>query len=219
MTSTPAPSKTPPGFAAKQPSGPTNPPAPPSNTPSAMVSRTTSFVDRDKYLTKFNYLTIALSKLPGMTPLHKYLRDSGAFATIADTLTVLFGPFLLLYEAGLSTAGLRLLSSYPNLARTAIPVPYGAHNSQTSDLYLSQPSSPTSSLIIFVHGGAWGSGFRSMYFGIALSFLKKGYDVALVGYRVFPEADVAGQCGDVRDAIEAIERWRVEEGGKWKSVT
>ncbi len=59
--------------------------------------------------------------------------------------------------------------------------------------------------IVIVHGGAWGSGFPSMYALTAIPFLNAGYShVALVGYRTFPTATLDGQLDDVTDALECV---------------
>mmetsp|Transcript_58221 Transcript_58221/g.142353 ORF Transcript_58221/g.142353 Transcript_58221/m.142353 type:complete len:517 (-) Transcript_58221:62-1612(-) len=61
--------------------------------------------------------------------------------------------------------------------------------------------------IIFVHGGAWGTGFPAMYSLVALPFLRrKKYNVAIVGYRTYPDANLLQQADDVVDAIAALQR-------------
>lgn len=67
------------------------------------------------------------------------------------------------------------------------------------------PSSKENRTIVFVHGGAWGSGFPSMYSLVATPFLNEGYGtVAMVGYRTYPSATVDGQVGDLVLAFEKI---------------
>jgi pimeloyl-ACP methyl ester carboxylesterase len=58
--------------------------------------------------------------------------------------------------------------------------------------------------IIFIHGGAWGTGFPAMYMLVALPFLEKRYSVAIIGYRTYPDASAMEQARDVADAIQAI---------------
>mmetsp|Transcript_58219 Transcript_58219/g.142341 ORF Transcript_58219/g.142341 Transcript_58219/m.142341 type:complete len:507 (-) Transcript_58219:62-1582(-) len=61
--------------------------------------------------------------------------------------------------------------------------------------------------IIFVHGGAWGTGFPAMYSLVALPFLRrKKYNVAIVGYRTYPDANILQQADDIGDAIAALQR-------------
>jgi len=55
-----------------------------------------------------------------------------------------------------------------------------------------------SSLVVFVHGGAWGSGKPWMYRLVARPLLELGYSVAILGYRTYPTADVKGQVNDVK---------------------
>lgn len=58
------------------------------------------------------------------------------------------------------------------------------------------------------HGGAWGSGRPWMYRLVALPFLRIGVAVAIVGYRVYPDAEVTGQVDDLEAALREIRRRR-----------
>ena len=62
--------------------------------------------------------------------------------------------------------------------------------------------------IIFVHGGGWGSGSPEHYVLAAIPFLNSGRysQVAFVGYRTYPSADVQGQIDDVAAAIQVVPR-------------
>jgi acetyl esterase/lipase len=72
------------------------------------------------------------------------------------------------------------------------------------------PASPSPSLqedqsITIVHGGAWGSGQPELYLLAATPFLNAGYaQVAIVGYRTYPTADVQGQVDDIASALRVI---------------
>ncbi|KAL7558359.1 hypothetical protein ACA910_004024 [Epithemia clementina (nom. ined.)] len=60
-------------------------------------------------------------------------------------------------------------------------------------------------LIVFVHGGAWGSGFPSMYRLVATPFVTQAQmSVAIVGYRTYPDADVPGQMDDLVRALQRL---------------
>ena len=86
---------------------------------------------------------------------------------------------------------------------------YGSHPRQCIDVIdpattkTSDPS-PRRRLVIFVHGGAWGSGFPALYRLVAQSFPES--TVALVGYRTYPTTNVNGQVEDVQRAVEALQK-------------
>ena len=61
-------------------------------------------------------------------------------------------------------------------------------------------------LVIFVHGGAFGSGFPAMYRLMAIPFLSSTYNVAIVGYRTYPNGLATDQMEDVRSAIGLLQR-------------
>jgi len=65
---------------------------------------------------------------------------------------------------------------------------------------------PVRGTIFFVHGGAWGAGCPWMYRLIAPAFLSRGFAVAIVGYRTYPDAKcvVRDQVGDIKDAWNAL---------------
>ena len=57
-------------------------------------------------------------------------------------------------------------------------------------------------MVLFVHGGAWGSGERWQYTPLAWALAREaGAIVGIVGYRLYPEAMVDEQVTDVRLAM------------------
>jgi acetyl esterase/lipase len=70
----------------------------------------------------------------------------------------------------------------------------------SSDSHLAPPTS----LIFFVHGGAWGSGFPELYRLVATPFVRANYTVAIVGYRTYPTSNVQGQVKDIAIAMETL---------------
>lgn len=82
---------------------------------------------------------------------------------------------------------------------------YGSATVQAVDYWRARPkiSAP---LIIFVHGGGWQRGSKE---SVARSwklmhYHGSGYNVAAVGYRLYPEATVEEQAGDIAKAIAAL---------------
>lgn len=64
--------------------------------------------------------------------------------------------------------------------------------------------------VIFVHGGAWGSGFPTMYLLAATPFVNRGYTFCVVGYRTYPDAGCLEQAQDVVDAVQRIQKEMVQ---------
>jgi arylformamidase len=60
---------------------------------------------------------------------------------------------------------------------------------------------PNAPLFIFIHGGYWQRGDKSVYSFIAESFLSSGIDVALIGYQLCPGATMTNIVEKIREAI------------------
>ena len=56
-------------------------------------------------------------------------------------------------------------------------------------------------LFIFVHGGYWQRGDKSVYSFVAESFINSGIDVALIGYQLCPSASMT-------NIVEKIQEYR-----------
>lgn len=92
---------------------------------------------------------------------------------------------------------------------SAIPsraITYGTAAQQTLDLYLPQAARPASGypLVVYVHGGGWRNGDRSMVQQKPDFFIGKGWGFASVGYRLLPEAPVEQQAQDVASALRRL---------------
>ena len=64
-------------------------------------------------------------------------------------------------------------------------------------------------LFIFVHGGYWQRGDKSVYSFVAESFINSGIDVALIGYQLCPDASMTNIVEKIQEAIIWI--WRNAE--------
>jgi acetyl esterase/lipase len=148
-----------------------------------------------------------------------FLRDTGTLRTIVDTSVLLAAPEIIqsypsafydfLQLSGISIGNRNNKkceeSTIDQKQRVQFSqFSYGANTRQVVDLI--RPSRDLSTvksqkLVIFVHGGAWGSGFPSMYRLAAKPFLEQGYSVAVLGYRTYPDADVAGQISDIAKSL------------------
>lgn len=133
-------------------------------------------------------------------PVQYWLRDSGVMRFIIDrplSLAVLLPS---------------VLSKYPQALPLYLTLPtkrlrYGSHSRQ--EIHLVEPPTTSTvaanqSLVVFVHGGAWGSGFPELYRLCSLPFLERGQTVAVVGYRTYPCATVPEQVEDLRQSVEYL---------------
>lgn len=77
---------------------------------------------------------------------------------------------------------------------------YGTDSLQKLDYW--KPVTPGSPLVIYVHGGGWKRGDKTLAAGEkATHYLQQGYAFASLGYRLVPACKVEDQAQDVADAI------------------
>lgn len=86
-------------------------------------------------------------------------------------------------------------------------ISYGSDALQKIDFH-AVPGKPNAPLVVFVHGGGWKRGDKSMMDGSAkLSHWRElGYAVASVNYRLVPAAKVEDQAADVASAVATLRR-------------
>jgi arylformamidase len=94
-------------------------------------------------------------------------------------------------------------------ALAALPpevVAYGAHERQAVDLF--RPGGEARGLLVFAHGGYFQRRHRRDFAWIAPPWLARGIAVAVVGYRLCPEVELAALIEDVlaaaRAALDAV---------------
>ena len=56
-------------------------------------------------------------------------------------------------------------------------------------------------LYVFIHGGYWQRGDKSVYSFVSESFLNNGIDVALIGYQLCPDASMTSITDQMRKAL------------------
>eukprot|EP00934_Nitzschia_sp_Nitz4_P002075 Nitzschia sp. Nitz4//scaffold134_size62860//51430//52924//NITZ4_006336-RA/size62860-snap-gene-0.7-mRNA-1//-1//CDS//3329535520//2075//frame0 len=137
----------------------------------------------------------------GALPLawQNHIRDSGSFRSICDRLvTASFVPGAMVNPS----AALRFL----RLTQSCRFASYGEHPSQVVDMFEPKGKDPSewTGMLYFVHGGAWGSGKPWFYRLLAQPFLELNMVVAIVGYRVYPDADVPQQVEDLEAAYQFL---------------
>ncbi len=87
---------------------------------------------------------------------------------------------------------------------------YGSHERQVMDLYLPQENDGEVGLILFIHGGGWVSGDKSVYKdAIRISCEDLGYAAAAINYRYISETV---NLNDIADDIELALKKIKEEG-------
>lgn len=133
-------------------------------------------------------------------PFQYFLRDSGLLRFLVNSLVLLAIPSLL-QNYPTAWNDLQTLLSRKNTSFQRVQ--YGTHRSQIMDMIRTQQSQKW---IAFVHGGAWGSGFPLLYRLVA----NVGFNVAIIGYRTYPDTNVDGQ---IQDVAQATERLRQQEEG------
>lgn len=113
----------------------------------------------------------------------------------------------------------KLIGVYPfiSVASTAVPeivkeiknityVRYG-NRALLLDLYLPQKNSKQPHpAIIFVHGGGWGSGYRTNFTPFAVAMAEHGYVAATISYRLSGEAKYPAAIHDAKAAIRWLRR-------------
>jgi acetyl esterase/lipase len=97
-------------------------------------------------------------------------------------------------------------------ARVSSTVIYGDHDRQQVDVYTPDDAVGDAPLVVFIHGGGWSIGNRSMVQAKPQHFKQAGYVFASAGYRLLPETPVEQQAADLGAALRAL-RGQAEAGG------
>lgn len=91
-------------------------------------------------------------------------------------------------------------------------VVYGEHLRQQVDVYTPDDAVGDAPLVVFIHGGGWQIGNRSLVQAKPQHFKDQGYVFASAGYRLLPDAPVEQQAADIGAALRAL-RGQAESGG------
>ena len=81
---------------------------------------------------------------------------------------------------------------------------YGDGDRDKLDVFLS--GTENAPLFVFIHGGYWQRGDKSVYSFVADSFVQSGIDVALIGYELCPDASMSKMFAKIQQAL--IWLWR-----------
>ncbi len=95
-------------------------------------------------------------------------------------------------------------ADYRARADAALDCAYGAHERERIDLFRSgQAGTP---LLVYIHGGYWQRGDRSIYSFVAKAFNAAGIDVAVIGYPLCPEVSMSRITESIRHALAWLYR-------------
>lgn len=94
-------------------------------------------------------------------------------------------------------------------------IAYGDRKKQRMDLYFPAGRAPLATLV-FVHGGRWRSGHKDDYRFVGRALAERGFAVAVVGYRLYPEVHFPVFVQDVAQAIGHLQQHNAQLG--WPSL-
>lgn len=105
-------------------------------------------------------------------------------------------------------AGVNKVSTAPAYADSCnhvIGIPYADDPRQVVDIYYADPAIRKNAVLIDIHGGFYVAGMRQNNRQFASVFLKEGYDVVLVEYRLNDGTrDVEDELGDCAKALDYL---------------
>ncbi|WP_416355024.1 alpha/beta hydrolase [Aureimonas phyllosphaerae] len=117
---------------------------------------------------------------------------------------------LLLSLAGFLSAcsGAALLNSVTSRAgyETVRNLRYMPGDRGTLDLYVPYGAGPATPIVVFIYGGSWDSGSKSIYPFVGQSLASAGYIVAIPDYRVYPDVLFPGFVEDGARAVAAVRK-------------
>lgn len=80
-----------------------------------------------------------------------------------------------------------------------LDIRYGDGEMQKLDLFTS--GDLNAPLLVYIHGGYWQRGDKSIYSFLAVPFTKRGVDVAVIGYDLCPSVTIARIVEELREAL------------------
>jgi acetyl esterase/lipase len=94
--------------------------------------------------------------------------------------------------------------------RLAEDVAYGTRPRQTLDLYGPSEANPNGCRIVFVYGGNWRQGDKRDYGFVGAAFARRGHEVAIPDYRLYPEVIFPDFVHDIALSVS----WYQQRGDK-----
>lgn len=95
----------------------------------------------------------------------------------------------------------------------SLDIPY--HNNTKLDIYHpdKKQDGSLSRIIVFVYGGGWGSGSKTIYSTLANTLRELGYVVVVPDYRKYPEVKIDSIYQDIRESIKWTHKHATEFHG------
>jgi arylformamidase len=90
-----------------------------------------------------------------------------------------------------------------------LDIAYGPRPNNRIDIF--PCGRPRAALFVFIHGGYWQRNSKEIFACMAEGPLAKGFDAALIGYTLAPQATLTEIVGEVRTAV----RWMRAEGARF----
>jgi len=95
-------------------------------------------------------------------------------------------------------------NAYRRRARARLDVPYGAGERQRYDLF--ETGEAAAPLLVYLHGGYWQEGDRTLYAHLADAFNARGVRVAIPSYSLCPAVEVAEIVAEIQRFLGVL--WR-----------
>jgi len=136
------------------------------------------------------------------------LRDQNGFKNVSDVSCTILGGIFAVCSPNIAPKFIRI-------SRSLKTYQYGTDARQYVEFMEGLPTSKkdgSAPVMVFVHGGAWGSGKPWMYRLAGQGLMDLGFRVILIGYRVYPQASTEEQIADISLALEWISKNRMELG-------
>ena len=106
------------------------------------------------------------------------------------------------YEENDRPGWLERSARFREKANVSLNLVYGALDRNRLDFFPAKigPNAKTG-FILYIHGGYWQRGDKSVYSYVAEPFVERGYDVALINYQMCPDVRISEIAPQVREAI------------------
>jgi arylformamidase len=92
-------------------------------------------------------------------------------------------------------------AAYRDTARAELDVPYGPGDRHRYDLFLADRDAP---LVVYIHGGYWQGGDRTLYSFLAEGLNVNGLTLAIPSYSLCPRVSVPDIVGELRAFLAAL---------------
>jgi arylformamidase len=85
-----------------------------------------------------------------------------------------------------------------------LDIRYGKGEKQKLDLF--SCGDPKAPVLVYIHGGYWQRGDKSIYSFLAIPFIDKGMNVAVIGYDLCPSVTISRSSEEARESLAYL--WR-----------